>query len=408
MRILLIHQNFPGQFKLLGAALAARADCEVVALGAASQIRGRAFAPRLKVLGYAERTPAPEDGRHTHHYLRDHERALRRGQDVARALFGLKRQGFTPDVVLAHPGWGESLFVKDVFPGARLVNLFEFFYAGEGADAGFDPEFPIGDDDRLRLRIKNNTQLQALAFCDQGVSPTQWQRSRYPARFHGLIEVLHEGLDLRQLQPDPQARFALPGGRVLTRDDRVLTYVARNLEPYRGFHVFMRALPELLAREPALQVVIAGATGVSYGGPPPKPHATHLDWLLAETGRPDPARVHFTGPLPYGEYVKLLQVSSVHCYLTYPFVLSWSMLEAMACGCAVLGSATAPVQEFIEDGVNGRLFDFFDRGALLENISRLLREDTRALRERARHSVAGRIDFHRHVLPRALQLLGLN
>ncbi|MDZ5457140.1 glycosyltransferase family 4 protein [Azohydromonas lata] len=407
MRLLFIHQNFPGQFKLLSAALAARGDCEVVALGSAERVRGRTYARGVKVLGYPDRAPGPEDGRHTHHYLREHERAVRRGQDVARALLELHRKGFTPDVVVAHPGWGESLFVKDVFPRARLINLFEFFYAGNGADVGFDAEFPVNEDDRLRLRIKNNTQLQALAYCDQGLSPTQWQRSRFPERFHPLIEVLHEGLDLTHLRPNPDARFTLPNGRVLSRGDRVLTYVARNLEPYRGFHVFMRALPQLLAREPDLQVVVAGATGVSYGSAPPKPHATHLDWLVAEGGRPDPERVHFTGPLPYGEYVKLLQVSSVHCYLTYPFVLSWSMLEAMACGCAVLGSATPPVQEFIEDGVNGRLLDFFDQAALRDGVSRLLREDTRALRERARATVAERIDFHRHVLPRALQLLGL-
>lgn len=260
-------------------------------------------------------------------------------------------------------------------------------FHARGADVGFDPEFPARLDDRARARSRNAALLLSLDLCDIAVAPTQWQRQLHPRAYHDQIAVIHEGVDTQLMCPDAAATFTLEDGTVLHAGDPVVTYVARHLEPYRGFHSFMRALPALLARHPQCQVVLAGGNGVSYGS---MPHDA-ADWktrMLRDVAI-DPARVHFTGTLPYQAYRRLLQVSAVHVYLTYPFVLSWSVLEAMACGCVVVGSDTAPVREVIRDGDNGVLVDFFDAAALADRLAAILAcpEQFAPLRLRARATV---------------------
>lgn len=406
MRILFIHQNFPGQFKLLAAHLAQQPGNQVVGLGESVNVSRQAGAFAFPVLGYQARPPKKTT---SHHYLASFETAIRRGQDVVRACQQLQAKGFVPDLIIGHPAWGELLFIRDVFPAARLIAYFEFFYRPVGADVGFDPEYPATADDRFRLRIRNSTQLHALSECDAGISPTQWQRSTYPAREQPRIRVIHEGIDLDTVRPDPAAMFRLPGERTLTRADTVITYVSRQLEPYRGFHVFMRALPELQRRLPHAHFVIVGTDGVSYGKQAPPPFKHHREKLLAEVGsRLDIGRTHFVGRLPYADYLSLMQVSRLHIYLTYPFVLSWSMLEAMACGAPVLGSATAPVKEVIRDGNNGYLFDFFDREQLVEKAVAALGQDqaqTDVVRRNARHEIESRFSFIRNSLPAYRQLI---
>ena len=183
---------------------------------------------------------------------------------------------------------------------------------------------------------------------------------------------------------------------MLFRSDEVVTYVARNLEPYRGFHVFMRALPDLLRRRPKAHVVIVGGDGVSYGRAAPG-GVTWKAMLLKEIGGVDESRVHFTGKIPYDRFVELLQISRAHVYLTYPFVLSWSMIEAMSAGCIVVGSATGPVQEVITHGENGLLVDFFSGKQLVDGVCRALDggADIAAMRRRARETAVERYDVHR-------------
>jgi glycosyltransferase involved in cell wall biosynthesis len=406
MRILFIHQNFPGQFKLLAAHLAQQPGNQVVGLGESANVSRQAGAFAFPVLGYQARPPKKTT---SHHYLASFETAIRRGQDVVRACQQLQARGFVPDLIIGHPAWGELLFIRDVFPAARLIAYFEFFYRPVGADVGFDPEYPATADDRFRLRIRNSTQLHALSECDAGISPTQWQRSTYPAREQQRIRVIHEGIDLDTVRPEPAAVFRLPGGRTLTRADTVVTYVSRQLEPYRGFHVFMRALPELQRRLPDAHFVIVGSDGVSYGKQAPPPYKHHREKLMAEVGnRVDMGRTHFVGRLPYADYLSLMQVSRLHIYLTYPFVLSWSMLEAMACGAPVLGSATAPVQEVIRDGRNGFLFDFFDQQQLIEKALAALALDqaqTDAIRLKARQEIESRYSFTGNSLPAYSELI---
>jgi glycosyltransferase involved in cell wall biosynthesis len=217
------------------------------------------------------------------------------------------------------------------------------------------------------------------------------------------ISVLHEGVDTTLACPDPNARFTLPGsGKVLTCGDEVVTYVARNLEPYRGFHIFMRSLPQLLRRRPRAQVVIVGGDGVSYGAPAP-PRSTFREMMLQEVGKKlDLKRVHFLGMLDYHDYLRLLQVSSCHVYLTYPFVLSWSFIEAMASGCLIVASNTAPVLEVLREGENGLGVDFFAQRQISQRIEAALADPQamQPLRSGARATALEQFDLKRVLLPR--------
>lgn len=419
MRLLFLHQNFPGQFRHLVPVLCDDPALQVAALGEPAAIERAAASAHPRLMRFAYKPPAAPGGGAAaagdgvHPYLRDVDAHVRRGQVVARALQQLADKGYVPDAIVAHPGWGESLFVKDVLPQAKLLNYFEFYFSATGADVGFDPEYPGSLDAACRLRMRNGNHLLALDACDGGIAPTHWQWSRFPAIYRPKIAVVHEGVDTDVVRPDPAARVVVKtstGERLLTRDVPVLTYVARNLEPYRGFHVFMRALPDLLRAHPTVQVVVVGGDEVSYGRrlPPGQTYRDRLLKELADAGRPiDPDRVHFTGKLPYAQYLRVLQVSRLHVYLTYPFVLSWSMLEAMACGCLVLGSRTAPVQEVIEHGRNGLLVDFFDGTGLVQQALQALNEPARhdPLRAQARATAVERYDLKRVCLPAGLARL---
>lgn len=367
MRALFLHQNFPGQFRHVAPALALNPEHQVVAVGETANLKRQAQPAGVRLVGYE----APKPGSGAHHYLRKAEASVRRGQAVARTLLALRQQGFVPDVVCAHPGWGEALYVKDVFPDARLLAYCEFYYRSTGANFDFDPEYPGSFDGRLRVRTEAAPYLLTLEAMDHGVTPTHWQHSVHPEGFRDRISVIHEGIDTNMVKPDPAARFE--HGRLrLSRGDEVLTYVSRNLEPARGFHVFMRALPEILRRRPKARAVIVGGDDVSYSGKA-KGYDSYRELMLAEVGEQlDLSRVHFLGKIPYASYLKLLQVSSCHVYLTTPFVLSWSLMEAMAAGCHVVGSDTGPVREMIADGRNGRLVDFFDTASIADTVSSIL------------------------------------
>jgi glycosyltransferase involved in cell wall biosynthesis len=326
---------------------------------------------------------------------------------VAKAALEIQRRGFRPDIICCHPGWGEGLFLRDVFPDAKLLYYWEFYYTAEGADVGFDPPGPVSLDEAARVRMMNATHLLSLQAADWGHAPTAWQRSRFPDWARERISVIHEGVDTHALRPDPNAAFRLPDGRTLRPGDEVISFVARGLEPYRGFHVFLRALPEIMAARPELQVVVVGGDDPHYGSKPPD----GTNWrrvLLAELeGRLDTARLHFTGKVPHAMLNALFSITRAHIYLTYPFVLSWSMLEAMAAEALVIGSATAPVEEVIRHGQNGLLVDFFDPGALAQTTIEVLRRpgEHRALRRAARETVVTRFDLRGVCLPRLLDLV---
>nr|WP_237684761.1 glycosyltransferase [Szabonella alba] len=326
-----------------------------------------------------------------------------RGVTVARAALQLReKKGYVPDVIFGHSGWGETLFLKEVWPEAKLIVYAEFYYRGIGRDVGFDPEFSRTGFDPVIIAQGRAAHLgQAMLHADAGLAPTRWQASTYPEVLQDRIRVIFDGVDTRRLRPDPAASLTLPDGTVLRAGDEVLTFVNRNLEPYRGYHIFMRALPEILAARPQAQVVIVGGDDVSYGSPAPG-GKTWKDIFLDEVrDRLDLSRVHFLGRVPYPEFVSLLQISRAHAYLTYPFVLSWSMLEAMAAGCLVVGSRTAPVEELLTEGETGLLVDFFDVAGWSARLIEALAEPEKfiPLREAARRRIVEGYDLQTVCLP---------
>jgi glycosyltransferase involved in cell wall biosynthesis len=313
-------------------------------------------------------------------------------------------------VVFVHSGWGEALFVKDVFPRARMLVYAEFYYQAEGGDSHFDPEFSSAPTlaSLQRLRLRNTHLLHAIAAADAGLSPTRFQRDRHPDWFRDRISVIHDGIDSERFKPNPRASVSLSSAGVTLRPgDEVVTFVARQLEPYRGYHIFMRALPLLQKLRPNARVVIVGADGVSYGAAPPAGQTWKNIFRDEVAPQLDMTRVHFVGKLPHTLLTQLMQVSAVYTYLTYPFVLSWSLMEAMSCGCLIVGSRTAPLEEVIRDGHNGLLVDFFDPQALAAKVADALarRDSLGGLRAAARQSIVDQYDLHRHCLPAQMQFV---
>jgi glycosyltransferase involved in cell wall biosynthesis len=403
VRILFVHQNYPGQYRHLAPALAERGH-EVVALGIEANPLRRGQRG-VWVLRYH----AQGDGSlKAHPLLADTQAKVQRGAAAARAALQLRARGFAPDLICAHPGWGEAMFLKDVWPDARMLCYLEFFYRMQGADIGFDAEFAESDElDAFKTRTKNIFHLVSLEAMDWGVSPTDWQRSRFPQPWQGSIGVIHDGIRSDAVKPDGHAKVRLSkSGPTFASGDEVVSFVNRNLEPYRGFHVFMRALPEILAARPKAQVVIVGGDGVSYGRGPAGGGSWREKMLAEIGGWLDLSRVHFVGKLPYASLIKLFQITSVHVYLTYPFVLSWSMLEAMSAGALVIGSRTAPVEEVLRDGQNGLLVDFFAPGEIAQRVIEALEQPGRYLdlRRNARRTIVQNYDLLGHCLPAQIAL----
>ena len=401
MRILLVHQNFPGQFRHLAPALEARGH-QLVALTA--EKNQQSTATRTYRYPMPDTPPDPRHSRLGTTYTAMTDRAHR----VARAAIQLRdRVGFRPDVIFGHSGWGETLFLREVWPEARHLVYAEFYYAPKGLDVGFDPEFSR-DDLGTRFSVVARQAHLALSMvqADAALSPTEWQADSFPPCFRDKITIIHDGVDTEALTANREAVYRLPTGQLIRAGDEVLTYIARNIEPYRGSHIFMRALPEVLAARPEAQVVIIGGDGVSYGSAPP--NGSWREVFLAELeGRLDLSRVHFLGRVPYADFIRLMQISRVHAYLTVPFVLSWSMLEAMAMEACVVASRTGPVEEVITDGVNGRLVDFFDIEAWSEMLTNALASPQRytALRQAARRTIVENYDLSRVCLPRQLRFV---
>jgi glycosyltransferase involved in cell wall biosynthesis len=378
MNFLFIHQNFPGQFKFLAPALAQEGH-HVVAL-TLQKVESKSW-NGVQLLSYKT---ARGSSNQIHPWVSDFETKIIRAEACFKAALKMKSEGFNPDIIIAHHGWGESLFLKDVWPNAKLGIYCEFFYHPEGADVGFDPEFPGTDNGEVcRLRLKNLNNLLHFEIADAGISPTYWQASTFPEVFREKITVVHDGIDTETVIPKTNISLKLKkkDGSVLSlkKDDEIITFVNRNLEPYRGFHSFMRSLPDLLKQRPNACVLIVGSDEVGYGAKAQKekhgadtwkdvyinevqPQISDLDW----------ARVHFLGQVPYQYFIPLLQLSTVHVYLTYPFVLSWSLLEAMSAGCAIVASDTQPLHEAIKHKETGLLVDFFSHPEITQAICGLL------------------------------------
>lgn len=396
MRFLFVHQNCPGQYLHAVRYLAGRGH-QVVFV---TQQFGRAL-PGLRKIAYVPASPQRPSA-----YLSETANAVCNGLAVADCCASLKKEGFRPDIVVGHNGWGEILYIKDVWPDVPLLGYFEFFYRASGSDVGFDPEFPPTDDWAMYLRTRNAVNLLGLDAADWGQTPTQWQRDQYPRCHWSRLSVIHEGVDSQAVRPEPTAQVWLGNGVLLSRASEVITYTARNLEPYRGFHILMRSLPAILRRRPDAHVAIVGGDGVSYGRRPARARNWRRQLLDELDGQLDLKRVHFLGHLSYRQYLAVLQLSTAHIYLTYPFVLSWSLIEALSAGCVVVGSQTPPVEEVITDGENGYLVDFFDIDGLVEKVVFVCArgDGHERLRRVARDTAQRRYDLATVCLPALLRL----
>jgi glycosyltransferase involved in cell wall biosynthesis len=348
MRILFLHDNFPAQFGVFGQYLAKQGWD--VWFG--TQRKGVSL-PGTKTFNYESHRAVTQE---VHPYAVNFERAILAGQAVARVALELKKKGLRPDIVMAHSGWGPGLFTKDIWPDAKYVGYFEWYYRPDAPDLVFASEGDQSIDDQLRARGRNASILMDLASCDAGICPTEFQKEQFPMCFHDKLTVMHDGIDSDAYRPDPGARLNLPN-LDLSHVDEIITYVARGMEPYRGFPEFMKAMETVLEQRPNAHAVILGEDRVAYGKQLPKGESykkralkeCNLDW----------SRVHFTGLLPRSQYLQVLQASTVHVYLTIPFVLSWSMMEAMSCGCAIVASDARPVREiFDKDPQSLNLVDY--------------------------------------------------
>ena len=401
MRVLILHQNFPGQYRHLVRALLRRGD-QVQAIGAP-------HAPGLEgVELFRYRLPAPAAVPKAHPWASDFQTKVIRAEAVLALLRERRDSLVKPDLILGHPGWGEVLAIKDHWPDVPVLHQLEFVYRLVGGDADFDPEFPLPDADRTRLRLRRAHQLLAFHDLDWALAPTAWQASTAPPEFADRVSVIHEGIDTAAIAPRSGSTVRLDQRQITFRPgDELVSFVARNLEPYRGFHTFLRSLPLLQRLRPQAHVILVGGDGVSYGQPP----ASGQSWrqvLLGElAGQLDLSRIHFVGMVPHGVLHDLFRVCGCHVYLTYPFVLSWSLLEAMACGAVVIGSATPPVAEVIQHGHNGLLVDFFSPEALAEQMAAVLADGAghRELGLGARRTVQERFDLESVCLPLQLELV---
>lgn len=401
MKVLFVHQNFPGQFLHLAPELTRRSHDVRMLTDAANK---RTFPTE----GFRYKFEAPRVDPAATRLGRNYTTMSDRGVVVARACLQLREKGYVPDVIFGHSGWGETLFLKEVWPEAKLIVYAEFYYRGRGADVGFDPEFSAPNFDQVMIAQGRTAHLgQALLHADAGLSPTKWQASTYPAALRERIKVIFDGVDTAVMRPDDQAQVTLPNGKIVKAGDEVLTFVNRNLEPYRGYHTFMRALPAVMKQRPEAQVVIVGGDEVSYGSAPKDAKGWKDTFLNEVRDQLDLSRVHFMGKVPYPTFVSLMQVSRAHAYLTYPFVLSWSMLESMAAGAHVVGSDTAPVRELIRDGENGTLVDFFDVKGWSKALTKALARPEKFLdlRRAARQTILEGYDLKSICLPAMVEFV---
>ncbi|MGJ8616383.1 MAG: glycosyltransferase family 4 protein [Sulfitobacter sp.] len=397
MNFLFVHQNMPGQYRELVQWLAARGDHTIYFL------TQRKNAPEIEGvetrLYKTHRTATKE----SYGLSRVWEEATGAGFAAAMAAKQIEDEdGFKPDIVIGHIGWGELTFFKQVWADVPIIGFFEFYYNITGGLVGFDPADPVSEHTPFLMQARNAVPLANIETVDLGHCPTNWQRDQFPMSFHDRMYVCHDGIRTDKLLPNPKVKLGLGRlGRDLTREDEVVTYVARNLEKARGFHVFMRALPDILKERPKARVLIVGGNDTSYGGKSKHPGGLRAE-MEAEVGKNiDWDRVHFLGQVPYADYQKIIQISKCHIYLTMPFVLSWSLLEAMSMGATIVASDVAPVREAITDGQTGLLVDFFDPNALATRVVDVLARPAEFahLGSAARTHVVEKYDFLSKCLP---------
>lgn len=396
MNILFVHQNFPGQYRELFQWLVAQGGHQIVFL---TQRKGLPEAKGARIVVYKTHHKPAEDAYAPTKYW---EECVGNGLGAAFAAERLAAEGFRPDVIIGHVGWGELTFLKQVWADVPIIGFYEYYFLAQGGSVGFDPEFPASEHARFMMHARNAVNFANLHSVDLGQSPTLFQRDTYPEAFRSKIYVEHDGIRTDKLRPRAEASVPLTRlGRAVTREDEIFTYMARNMEPTRGFHKFMRALPRILEARPNARALIIGGNEVSYGKASGAKGGYRAEMERELGDGLDWSRVHFLGKVPYAAYREIIQVSRCHVYLTVPFVLSWSSMEAMSMGAVIVGSDTPPVREVMTHGETAMLVDFHDHEALARQVIEVLEApgDFAHLGRNARAHMVERYDFTTRCLP---------
>lgn len=396
MNILFVHQNFPAQYREIFRWLVAQGGHNIVFL---TQRKDVAAVNGAQIISYAPHHKPADDAYAPTKYW---EECVGNGLGAAFAAQKLAAAGFRPDIILGHVGWGELTFLKRVWADVPIIGFFEYNFLSQGGSVGFDPEFPASDHAAFMMHARNVVNFSNIQTVDLGQTPTFFQRDTYPVNFHDKFYVCHDGIRTDQLLPNPKAQVSLSRlGRAVSRKDEIFTYMARNMEPVRGFHKFMRALPRILAERPKARALIIGGNEVSYGKASSAMGGYRAEMEREIGDRVDWDRVHFLGKVPYQAYQEIIQVSRAHIYLTVPFVLSWSSMEAMSMGATIIASDTPPVREVMTHGKNALLVDFHDHDALAAQVIEVLArpDDFAHLGPAARAHMVATYDFRTQCLP---------
>lgn len=362
MHVLFIHQNFPAQFGHIAQHLIKRHGfrCSFV-----TERRG-------DTVGGVECVQYKVDGgatKQNHYCTRTFENATRHAMGVYDAVKA--RPDLQPDLIVGHSGFGSTLYLRELFPNVPIINYFEYFYRTRASDMDFRKEYPPVPLDFLRARSRNAMVLLDLDNCDAGYCPTNYQRQLFPKEYENKLHTIFDGVDTAVWKPMPGLAREVNGFRV-PEGMKVVTYATRGMESMRGFDIFMKAAKKICDRRKDVIFLIAGQDRVCYGGDERFTGGkSYKEWVLSQD-QFDLSRFVFLGLIPPHELAKLFNITDVHVYLTVPFVLSWSLLNALACGATILASDTAPVREMIRNGENGVLFDFFNTDALAELASQLI------------------------------------
>lgn len=395
MKTLFLHRNFPGQFGNIAKELAKDPSNLVMFI----TDDNRAQIDGIVKLVYAPKTDVKYV---SHPYLTNFETAIMHGEAAALMGMAMKERNIIPDVIYGFP-WGNAMFMKDIFPNSPLVTYCEWFYNADSADVKFSG-IQLTEDDRAHIRCKNSKLLTELCACDAGISPTQWQKSQFPKEFQDKITVIHDGIDTDFFKPNKDAKLVIKDKNIeITAQDEVITYATRGMEPTRGFPEFMDAVAILQKRHPKAHFVIAGDDVICYGQ---KLASGSYKEIMLKKLNLNMNKVHFVGTLPYEDYLNLLQISSAHIYLTYPYVLSWSFLEAMAAGCCIIASNTEPVLEFMEDNKNGLLVDMRNIQQIVGKVEYALKNQDKVqeIRDNARQTIVDNYAL-KDLLPKQIDFL---
>tara|TARA_Y100000766_G_C18880069_1_gene592934 strand:+ start:625 stop:1872 length:1248 start_codon:yes stop_codon:yes gene_type:complete len=404
--ILFIHQNFPAQYKHLAPALAKNLDYEVHSLSMNNT--------SVEGIKHHKYSVTKANTSNLTRLAVEFESKIIRAEAAADKCFELKESGFNPDLIISHPGWGETLFMKEIWPNCKILNYFEFFYNTKESDVDFDlaetmrPEY--GFELKSKLVARNAPFLSAFNQSDLMISPTNFQKSTAPSEYQDRIEVIHEGIDTDAIKPNETAFIDISSGDKkihLTKNDKIITFVNRNLEPYRGYHIFMRSLPKIIEKHPDAYIIIIGGDDVSYGAQPTEGSYKDFYYNEIKDKIPKENNIKFLGRVEYNILLNFFAISTAHIYFTYPFVLSWSMLEAMAMETLIVGSKTPPVEEVIKNNKNGLLVNFFDHEKLSKKVNDILDNPSKfnKLKKEARKTIVDKFNLKTICLPRQIQIV---